>query len=246
MSSDTVNIFKLITNQTTIYGGFFVFFTGMIGNSLNIIIFTSLKTFRETSAAFYMNVTSFVNIFQLVVGLLSRIMITGFNIDPTQTSSFICKARAFTLTTTMLISFTFECFGVIDQYLSLTNRYRHFCNVKIASCLAFISIIFWCLHGIPILILSNVSIVGSTTQTSCIIQNAIFGVYSSRFVFPILLGLLPLSIRTIFGILAFINVRSLNNRQTPIVRLERDKQLTAMVHYLNFILFLTFLFFSRF
>lgn len=65
MSSNTVAYLKLITNQSNTYGGFFVFIIGMIGNVLNIIIFTSLKTFCETSAAFYMNVTSVASIFNL-------------------------------------------------------------------------------------------------------------------------------------------------------------------------------------
>jgi hypothetical protein len=229
MSSAIVNSLKLATNQSTIYGGFFLFIIGTIGNVLNIIIFTSLKTFRETSTAFYLRVTSGVNIFQLIVGLLTRILITGYNIDPTKTSEFLCKARIFTLTTTMLISFTCKCFAVIDQYLSLTNRWRHLCNVKVAICLVIFSSLLWCLHGISFAILEGVYPVSSTNQTSCSIANPIFNIYTSRFLLPVVLGLLPLFIRIIFGLLAFINVRSLKNRRAPIVRLERDKQLTAMV-----------------
>jgi hypothetical protein len=51
----------------------------------------------------------------------------------------------------------------------------------------------------------------------------------SEFVLVVLLGFLPLIIRTIFGLLAFVNVRGLQHRQVHLIRLERDKQLTAMV-----------------
>jgi hypothetical protein len=229
MSSTIVDSLKLATNQSNIYGGFFVFIIGMIGNILNIIIFTSLKTFRQTSAGFYMNVTSCVNIFQLVVGLLSRILITGYNIDPTQTSSFVCKTRSFILATTMLIIFTCMCFAAIDQFLSLTNRWHHLCNVKVASRLVIVAFIVWILHGIPVFFFADLSLPPGTGQTSCSFINTGYSDYYYRFVMPVLLGFLPLTIRIIFGLLAFVNVRRLQNRQVPIIRLERDKQLTAMV-----------------
>jgi hypothetical protein len=230
MSAINVDSLKIATNQSNIYGGFYVFCIGMIGNIFNIIIFTSLKTFRETSAAFYLNITSIVDIFQLIVGLLSRILITGYNIDPTTTSLFICKTRQFTLITTMLIAFTCMCFAAIDQYLSLTNRWRHLCNIKIASRLVLISIVLWCLHGIPLVLLNDIYPIPFTNQTACLSSNQVFTLYTSRFVFPILLGFLPLIIRISFGLLAFLNVRYLHNREIPIVRLEQDKQLTKMVY----------------
>jgi hypothetical protein len=102
MSAINVDSIKITTNQINIYGGLYVFCMGMIGNIFNIIIFTSLKTFRETSAAFYLNITSIVDIFQLIVSLLSRILMAGYNIDRTTTSLFICKTQQSTLVTTML------------------------------------------------------------------------------------------------------------------------------------------------
>ncbi|CAF2386281.1 unnamed protein product [Rotaria sp. Silwood2] len=224
-----VDSLKHATNECNIYGGFFLFFIGMIGNILNIIIFTSLKTFRETSAAFYMNVASTVNVFQLVVGLLSRILITGYDIDPTKTSSFFCKARQFTLITTMLIIFSCMCFATIDQFLLLTNRWRHLCNLQVASRLVIIAFIVCFLHGIPVLIFQDLYPPLGTGETTCSFTNNDYSIYYSRFLFPVLLGILPLIVRITFGLLAFINVRQLQNRQVPIVRLERDKQLTAMV-----------------
>jgi hypothetical protein len=229
MSSTIVDALKLATNQSSIYGGFLVFFIGMIGNILNIIIFTSLKTFRETSAAFYMTVTSAVDIFQLVVGLLSRILITGYNIDPTATSSFICKARQFTVITTMLIIFTCMCLATIDQFLSLTNRWRHLCDVKVASRVVIVAVIVCFLHGIPVFIFQDLYPPPGTGPTSCSFTNTGYSIYYSEFLFPVLLGFLPLIIRIIFGLLAFVNVRRFQNRQVPILRLDRDKQLTTMV-----------------
>ncbi|CAF1930123.1 unnamed protein product [Rotaria magnacalcarata] len=229
MASIAFESLKLATNECNIYGGFFVFSIGVIGNVLNIIIFSSLKTFREMSSTFYMTVTSAVNIFQLIFGLLTRILINGYNIDPTKTSSFMCKARQFILITTMLIVFTCMCFAAIDQFLLLTNPWRHLCNLQLASRLVIIAFIVSFLHGIPVILFQDLYPPLVTGQTSCSFTSIGYSIYYSRFLFPILLGILPLTVRITFGVLAFVNVRGLHNRQVPIVRLERDKQLTAMV-----------------
>ncbi len=53
--------------------------------------------------------------------------------------------------------------------------------------------------------------------------------YYTRVVVPILFGFLPVLIRFVFGLLAFINVRSLSRREISVIRSNRDRQLTAMV-----------------
>ena len=228
-SPSVVDFYKSLANWSTIYGGFFVFGFGMIGNILNIIVFTSLNTFRETSAALYMTVTSGVNIVQLIVSLLSRILITGFNMDPTRSSLFVCKTREYLVTTLMLISFTLMCFAVIDQFFSMTVRWHHLCNTRVARRLTLAAFVANFLHNIPCSLYYDHVISSSTGQISCGITNRYFSLYYSRFLFPILLGFLPLLIRITFGLLAFINVRGLRNGNTPVVRVERDKQLTVMV-----------------
>ncbi len=85
-----------------------------------------------------------------------------------------------------------------------------------ASRLVIFSLVLWCLHRISIWILQGVYPIASTNQTSCSIANPIFNLYMSRFVFGVLLGFLPLLIRIVFGLLAFVNVRRSQNRQAPI------------------------------
>ncbi|CAF4195210.1 unnamed protein product, partial [Rotaria sordida] len=53
--------------------------------------------------------------------------------------------------------------------------------------------------------------------------------YLSFFYYPILSGLLPIFIASLFSILAYRNVRRIVRRQIPIVRRRLDRQLTAMV-----------------
>ncbi|CAF3182479.1 unnamed protein product [Rotaria sp. Silwood2] len=53
--------------------------------------------------------------------------------------------------------------------------------------------------------------------------------YLSCFYYPILSGILPIFIASLFSILAYRNVRRIVRLQMPIVRRQLDQQLTAMV-----------------
>jgi hypothetical protein len=229
MSTNLVDSLVFASEQIIIYIGFFVLIAGLFGNILNIIIFTSLKTFRETTCAFYLTIASFVNIFQLLTGLLSRILSFAYNIDLTKTSVSLCKTRLAILVTAALISLTCMCFAAVDQYVSLTIRWNYLSQKRLAYWLIGITGIIWCLHSIPLLIFSNIYQISLSNQTRCGIGNTIYFIYYSRIVIPIFFGFLPILIRTLFGLLAFINVRSLPRREVPIVRSRRDRQLTAMV-----------------
>ena len=149
MSTSVIPTLNYISQQISIYGGFIIFFTGIIGGLLNIIVFLSLRTFRENSCAFYLIIMSFVNIGNLITGLLSRIIISGFRIDLTLTSSFYCKFRWYCLQFCVLSSFTFTCLAAIDQYMgtAVHVRWRQWSNIKIAHRLTIITMIIWFLHG---------------------------------------------------------------------------------------------------
>jgi hypothetical protein len=94
------------------------------------VIYISLKTFRETSCVFYLTVASFVNIFELVTGLLFRILNFAYNIDITKYSVIVCKARISILRTAALISLTCICLQQpINMLLSPFNSFFLVINV---------------------------------------------------------------------------------------------------------------------
>jgi hypothetical protein len=229
MSSDIVQSLINASQEVTIYIGFFGLISGLVGNAINIIVFTSLKTFRETSCALYLTAASVCNVFHLSASLLSRILIAGYGIDLTQTSLVLCKLRQFVAIAGTLMALTCMCFATIDQFLSLTNRWHYLTQRRIAWRLIIGNIIFWSLYNIPALIYYNNVYSIFTGKWSCTITNQVYIIYFNRFHITILNGFIQLIIRIIFGLLAFINVRRLANRRIPIVRLERDKQLTKMV-----------------
>jgi len=231
MSTSEILLVNSIVQQVVIYLGLFLFITGLIGGILNLIVFLSLRTFRESSCEFYLTIMSIVNTFHLFTGLFTFIMINGFNINWLNMSLFYCKFRQFYVQLCILMSLTCICLAVIDQFLATCAhpRWHQWNNIKFARYILTGSVIIWMLHGIPFLIYYN-QIPSSITGTStCLITNNVFQKYYTIVYGCVLVTSLHLIIMILFGILGYRNVRQLAYRTVPLVRRELDKQLTKMV-----------------
>ncbi|UJR09406.1 hypothetical protein I4U23_013648 [Adineta vaga] len=178
---------------------------------------------------------SCVNIGQLLTGLLIRILITGFGIDLTVQSIFYCKFRQYIRQVCALISLTCLCFATLDQYLTTCSRVRwqKWSSIKIARRLCAITILFWILHSIPTFLYFNIVQSTITGRLICILTDARYSLYFTYVYITIFTGYLPVFICTLFGLLAYYNVRRLAYRTVPLVRRELDKQLTIMVLILD-------------
>ncbi|UJR38100.1 hypothetical protein I4U23_030780 [Adineta vaga] len=231
MSSSSALSYAIASQKVTIYFGIAVLISGVIGNLLNIIVFRSLKTFRQNSCVFYLTVMALVNINQLISGLFSRIMIVGFNIDWTQSSAFYCKFRPYSLIVSALISFTCMCLATIDQYLAtcLRVRWQRWNKIKVAHIVTSISVLIWMLYGIPYLIYNDLLYLPSINRMMCLGSTTKFYYFYAYTFIWVLGGVLPIIINALFGLLAYWNVQQLHRRILPLVRQELDKQLTVIV-----------------
>lgn len=122
MSSSIILSLTSAGKQVTLYLGILTLIAGVAGGFLNIVIFFSLRTFQESSCAFYLTIMSIVNIGQMSTNLLSRIMISGFNIDWSETSLLFCKFRYYIFEMCLLISMSCISLTTIDQYLVTCTR----------------------------------------------------------------------------------------------------------------------------
>ena len=118
MSTTIIPSLNFMGSQITIYLGTLSFIAGVIGGFLIIIVFLSLRTFRQSSCAFYLTVMSIANIGQMLTSVLSRIVIIGFGIDWSLSSVFYCKFRLYCYQVCALTSMTCFCLATIDQYFS--------------------------------------------------------------------------------------------------------------------------------
>jgi hypothetical protein len=217
-TQDTLNF---LSRQFNIYFGLFILILGVIGGILNVLIFTTFQIFRETTCAFYLTVVSIVNVGQLLTALFIRVLTEGFHID-IGTTSWGCKIQVYIAVWCLLVSITTMCLATIDQYISM-SPYRNYSTKRLAKLSIVVTAGFGSLYCVCFLIYWGVAPLGTCTAI-----NSSFAIYTSHFHFPILVGFLPLSTMTIFSLLAFNNARTLISRQINIVRLSRDRQLTAM------------------
>ncbi|CAF0960591.1 unnamed protein product [Adineta ricciae] len=231
MSSGVIASFEYATQQMAIYMNLSNLIIGIPGGLLNIIVFLSLKTFRESTCAFYLVIVSFANLGQLINGALIRLLISGYGIDWTISSRFSCKLRSFLSQYLSLISFTCLCLATIDQYFATSSRVRwqQWSNIKVVRILSIITVIFWALFSIFYAVYYDIVTSTSTNKTVCTNTNADFDLYNSYFQRNVLQGFLPNLLTAFFAVLAYLNTRNLAYRTVPLVRREHDKQLTQML-----------------
>ena len=219
----------LITDQIhyylSVYAAFSVTICGVLGNMVNILLFTQLKIFRGNQSAFYLTSAAIIDSCQLLLTAFFRATTTAFDFDPTRTSLVWCKFRIYLVQMGSIISATIVCFTAIDQYLS-TSHYgllRQMSNYKSARRLVFGLLIVAALFCIPTPIFQEIR------RSNCAIYNSSYNYYYSFVYFCIIIGVLPVTIASSFSLLSYQNVRRIVRRQIPIVRRRLDRQLTAMI-----------------
>lgn len=241
--SSLINDLLFIVRQINIHAGLFLFICGILGNLLSILVFLSLRTFRESLCSFYLTIMSFVNIGQLLTGLLSRATFNLSNIDWTQISWIYCKIHMYFLVVCTNISMLCMCLATIDQYLATCHRpyWQRLSDLKYARVLSRISIIFSVTSAIPYLIyyIHYLSVV--TGKIQCTTTDAFFDRLNVYFYRLIMSNILPLLIILIFGLLTYRNIQQIAYRTVPLVRRELDKPLTSMILVQDVFTFFIFL-----
>jgi hypothetical protein len=228
-NSSNLNSLRFATRQINMYGELFVFMTGLFGELLNILIFTTLNTFQQTTCAFYLIVTSIANISLLIMVLL-RIIYDGFDTGLNYTP-LLRKFRYLLTQYWGLVSTTSMYLAIINQFLSMTT-FKQWNSLQIARRLIAFACVLWLHPSIFSFIYFD------SYLNSCIIINTIYTKYYIYFQSPILFDCLPLTIMITFSLLAFFKIRTISSRQIDIVLLSRDRQLTAMTLFHVYLLLL--------
>ena len=110
-----------VGQQVTIYAGFFFLFTGVFGNCMNMLIFSSERRYRKTPCTFYFLIESIFNNLYVIINMTSRISGIGYGVDSGNTSVIWCKVRQFLIVTFAVVSLYCSCLASIDQFL-VTSR----------------------------------------------------------------------------------------------------------------------------
>lgn len=227
----TTEYYDSVAQLVMIYLGIPILIIGLIGDTFILIVFLSLKTFRENACAFYLTVMAAADTGQLITGLLSRVMISGFGVDWTLYSIFYCKFRRYCLQFCALTSFVCMCLAAINQFLatSASPHWQQWSHIKIAHRVIIIFIIIWLLQGIPFLIYYDHLESPITGKITCMSSRIILQQYYVNGITLTLAGFLPIIIDAIFAVLAYCNMQKVDQRALPVVQRELHKQMTAIV-----------------
>jgi hypothetical protein len=205
--------FQYITRQIIIYFGFLILISGIIGNILNAIIFTKVRTiFGQNFCSFYFIGMAVTNLLYLLVGLLSRILSNGLAIDLSVSFSAFCKFRSFLVYTAPLISTSFTCLAAITQYLITSHKihYRQKVTKRFVQWSILCTVLFWILHGISYAVLYDLRLSSTTNLVSCNSINFIFNQYTALMTYNLLIFIIPVLILIVFGYMTYRNITSLN------------------------------------
>ncbi|CAF3498726.1 unnamed protein product [Rotaria sp. Silwood1] len=215
-----------IAQNFTFYATIIIFIAGMIGNILNICIFTKMKTFQGNRCAFYLIVESIVSLCFLIQMFILQMYQITYGIDPGNISIFYCKIRTTLGQSSRLLIDYIVCFEAFDQYLTTHHRFflRKLSTLKLAQYLIIVASILCILQTIPYIIFYDI-----VSSFGCIITNNGLKYYYSFVYYIFLHGFFPILISSLFSLLAYRNVRRLVRRQISIVRRKLDHQLTAMI-----------------
>jgi len=224
--ASTIQTILFVNYIVSVYPGFFIIITGLIGNLISILVFTQLKLFRKNQSAFYLTVASIIDCYQLSFITSTRVIAAAFGYDPTQSSTVWCKLRIYLAQFGSTTLATIICFAAIDQFLSTNYQQylRQMSTFKLAQRLICILIILAVLYCICFPIFYEIR-----PSAGCATYNPMFNYYYSFVHLCIVIGILPIVISSSFSLLAYRNVRHIIRRQMSIHRRRLDRQLTAMI-----------------
>lgn len=211
---------------------------GLIGNILNICVFTSWtcvrpncqryrRSNRTSNCSLYLLIASWANLLVIIYPLSTRILFDGYNYSLRREDGIVfCKVRYFVLHTCDLISLACVCLATFDRYLisSRKARLRTLNRTRSqAFILLLVIIVLIHVHNLPVAFYYDVSI-----QGQCTIPSSFFASYY-LYVFQIMLhSVIPIIFLSIFGTLTLRQLRSIGHAHRRTTRCH-DKQLARML-----------------
>jgi hypothetical protein len=231
---------QYITRQVNIYFGSLILILGVIGDAMNAIIFANIKTGpTQNFCAPYFFAIAMVDLVCLLIGLLSKILASGFGIDPTVSSIAFCKFRIFFVNTVPLISTSLTCLTAITQFLvtSPLAHYRTKVSWRFVRWTILFTVLFWFLHGLPYVLLYTIRLSPTTNIPVCNSINFVLNQYTTWMTFNILIFIVPVLILAIFGYLTYRNITSsnrvvLDQRRTAGQRIEQLLTVVSGICYI--------------
>jgi hypothetical protein len=224
--NDGMADYSVILNQFTIYVGSSFLITGLAGNLINAGVFYKNK-FRNPTT-FLLFLASCWNFMYITVGLLTRVLAAGLNVDVASNNRVWCKIRIYLIQLCALISISCICYATIDQFFvsSQHERLRRLSKISTTGTVICILIVYWILYSIPILFFSDFVQLGDGRIVCSFTNNRHFIKFAAYFNLPIIWSIAPITVLITFGTLTYRNISLLKNVRN---RERAQRYLTSML-----------------
>ena len=204
---------------------------GTFGNVLNILIFTR-RSLRTNPCSFYFLISSINNLFVLYVALLTRLLSSGWKIDPSNTNLALCKLRIFFVYSSLCLIQWCMVLASIDRFFCSCHsiNYRHLSNLSFARRLTLAVIVVVALGHIHTLVWWSVDYIGADLYCNIFIDQ-----YEIAFqvFFLIFSCLLPPILMMVFGLATIFNIRRIHQQTLVHVQVSSTWILGEKARYLQ-------------
>lgn len=184
------------------YVGAAIFFLGTIGNVMNIIVFTCLKSYRSlVTSTFLFGASLFAQVF-LILSFGFRTLSKWAGYDIASRNEPICKFTLLLRTASIQIYLTCLCLASIDRYLmtSRSVRRRELITLRRARLAVVVCVVVWMCARIPYAIFSlTIPALNMCAQSLNFIDIA-------TYMTLVLSVISPVTILSVFGILTWKNL----------------------------------------
>jgi hypothetical protein len=186
----------------------FLIVFGLIGHSLNVVLFTRRALLSNSCCNYYL-AAACAAVIQIIFGQPFVFLRSGFNI--TFPNIWWCRVRNFCECSAYLISASFIGIASIDRFFSSCSqvKYRQWATVKVARCLFPIVIIVSCAIQAHILFMFEVAI---TQHDECWASNKTVYGLTIEIIFLVFHGLFYPLLTGTFGFLTVFNIRRRRHR----------------------------------
>ena len=236
MSNVLIHQLPMISLELNRFVAIFQIVFGTFGNVMNILIF-SRRSLRSNPCSLYFLASSINNLFFLYVATLTRMLSSGWNIDPSNSNLILCRSRIFLVYTSLCLIQWFVVLASIDRYFSSchTTHQRRWSSLTIARKSISLTIVLVSFAHFHTFVWWKIDRIGS--KTYCNIFQYNYEIAFQMF-FLIFTCILPAMAMAIFGILTIINVKKLHHRVAPnpcnATRIDfrsksKDRQLSLML-----------------
>ncbi|CAF3923998.1 unnamed protein product [Rotaria sp. Silwood1] len=201
-----------VTTQITIVLSATCIALGIVGDFLNLAILTR-PSFRSNSCSFYFLAATCVNLFVVLVILPFRILVGGFNIDPTVYNEPFCKIQIYCFSVIRALAIWFIALSCADRFFcsSSNNKLRALSSIKVARrAICICAVVIFAVY-IHVLIYFKIGLVPNQFDQlapPCVALHGFYSTFSPLWNL-VWYALLPSFFMLLFGFLTMANIRQM-------------------------------------